>query len=517
MPTPIVLAILDGWGYTPKQVGNPIQKAEKPEINFIEHNYPLLLLKASGLAVGLRWGEVGNSETGHLNLGAGRVVPQYQSRIEKSINDESFFANPALVDAFAHAREYGSRIHFIGLLTSGTVHAEFAHIPALLDLAVQQQQTQIFLHLFLDGKDSGLKEGADMVAKVQAEITARGVGSIATCVGRTLAMDRDHHWDLTKKAHDLIAHGDGQTVEDIVGTIKGFYGQDIFDLNIPALRPLENYDGVHDNDALIFFNFREDSIRQLYQSFARPTFAEFPRTEFQNLYISSFTEYDPSIERPAAFLPPSIKNSLAETISAQGLRQCHIAETIKYAHVTYFFNGLAHDPYPGEDDEMITSISNIEEVPTMKAMEIAQRVTEKLDAGEHELIIVNFANADMLAHTGNYDATLIGVETVSKAVGMVREAVLAHNGILLITSDHGNAESLIYHGTGEPESRHDDDPVPFYVVGSAYERPRTDEEIKHEIGSVSGILGDVAPTILQLMGVPQPEEMGGKSLLELLT
>ena len=488
---PVVLAILDGWGYSTKHTGNPIQMAKKPTFDMLDAAYPRVLLQASGLAVGMNFGEVGNSEVGHLNLGAGRMVLQYQLRIQQAIHDGSFYNNIAIKTAFDHAKEHNGTIHLVGLLTSGTVHADFKHLTALLEFARKMESSKIALHLFTDGRDSGLREGAALVDKIGA--------NIATMIGRPFAMDRDKHLDLTKIAHDAIALGTGERVADFAQKLRFCYANNILDPNIPPLIA-ESYKGISSGDAIFFFNFREDSMRQLYGSFQEQP--------LENVYISSMTDYLHALKLSVAFYPPNVKNNLAETVSAQGIRQLHIAETDKYAHVTYFFNGLRDNPIELEDDEFIHSVENIESHPEMRADQIADRIVREIAAETYGLIVANFANADMLAHTGNYEATKKGVETIDIALGKIVDAILKQDGALVITSDHGNAESLIYSATGEAESKHNDSPVPCYLIGNKYQK----SNLKNQ-NEIAGILSDVAPTILELMQIPQPEEMTGKSLL----
>lgn len=515
MNRPFVFTILDGWGYTAGELGNPIQKAHKPTMDYLQSHFPVALLQASGLAVGLQWNEVGNSETGHLNLGAGRIVLQYQTRIQHAIKDGSFLKNEALLGAFNYAKEHGSNVHCLGLLTSGSVHADFSHMVVLFDVAASAGAQNIYFHFFLDGKDSGQKEGLELYNRIVQEIASRGFGTILTMMGRNFPMDRDNHWDLTQQAHELIVHAAGEKTADFGSAIAHYYEQNVYDTLIPPLAH-ESYTGLQDNDALIFFNFREDSVRQIFRSFVDPNFSQFPRQLPRSLYVTSMTQYCPEFPTPVAFMPPDVKNCLAEFMSGKGLAQLHIAETVKYAHVTFFFNGIKHDPYPEENDELIPSVKSPEQEPAMSAMNIAKRVVAALDEQKYDLIVINFANADILAHTGNYDATLKGIEALDEAVCLVKDAVLNHDGLMVITADHGNAESLYYSGTGEPETKHDGSPVPFILIGKEFERQKTAAQLLAEVAEIRGVLGDVAPTVLELMGLPKPPEMTGKSLLPLL-
>ncbi|MGD0977031.1 MAG: 2,3-bisphosphoglycerate-independent phosphoglycerate mutase [Minisyncoccia bacterium] len=513
----MVLAILDGWGYSDRKVGNPIKQANTPTLNQITYEYPLTLLQASGLAVGMAWGECGNSEVGHLNLGAGRIVEQYYSRINRSIKDQTFYTNPALLGAFNYAKEKNSSVHLVGLLTTGTVHAAFNHLLALLYMASQFNPMTTYLHLYLDGRDSGLQEGADMILKLNDEIAKIGAGRIATLIGRDFAMDRDNNWDKTRKATELITKATGEKSDDFLATIQNYYQQGINDSGMPAIVSSQSgFTGLQNNDALIFFNFREDSMRQTLASFADPKFSLFPRKEISGLNIATMTLYLDGLDVSVAIPPPMIKNGLAEVLSANSLKQMHIAETDKYAHVTYFFNGLQNAAYPGETDIFVESVKNLEAQPEMSSAEIATKVTEALELNVYDFIVLNFANADLLAHTGNYEATVRGVEAVDAALQRIISVVLKNNFLMVITADHGNAESLIYHKSGEAETKHDDSPVQFILIGSEYRTSKDQSRIDRELSQINGILPDVAPTILELMKIEVPPEMSGQSLMTTL-
>jgi 2,3-bisphosphoglycerate-independent phosphoglycerate mutase len=519
---PIILAILDGWGFSKKTVGNPIAAARKPTIDLLTRQYPMTLLQASGLAVGMTWGESGNSEVGHLNIGAGRIVEQYLSRINRAIQNDSFFTNPALAGVFDHAKKNNSRIHIIGLLTSGTAHADFSHLPALIEFARREKQMEAYLHLFSDGKDSGLQEAPTLISRVQNEIKAKGYTKIASIIGRNLAMDRDNNWDLTRKAYELLAQGQGEISNDIIASIKAGYSRGLNDSTMTAIVASDSgFRGIADNDALLFFNFREDSMRQITRPFVETNFSYFPPVSLKNLYICTMTQYlEPQADTLAvniAFMPPTIVNGLAEVLESSGKHQLHIAETEKYAHITYFFNGLRNQPYPSEIDIFIESMKNHEEKPEMRSLEIAQRVIEEIDKNLHDFIVLNLANADILAHTGNFEATIKGVEAIDNALGIILNKILEKDGVLLVTADHGNAESLLYRASGEIETRHDDSPVPFFLINKKYQAEKTPERIGQETNDVAGILGDVALTILELMDIKQPPEMTGKSLVRMLS
>lgn len=509
---PVVLAILDGWGYSTDSVGNAIASAKTPVIDEIGTKYPSLLLQASGQAVGMTFGEAGNSEVGHLTLGAGRTIFQYLLRIDKVIASGDFFSNPALAGAREQLKQTGGTLHIAGLLTSGAVHAHFNHLKALIEFA-KQNQLPFRLHLFLDGRDSGLKEGASTLKKLSDDIG--GLDQLATVIGRDFAMDRNNNWKLTETAYNLIANATGNATTDIFKTLEEQYHQNVTDADIPAT--IVHSAPIADGDAIVFFNFREDSMRQLLRVFVEPGFDIFLKKVPERLYIATMTEY---LESPAVhvlFAPPKVENCLAEVLGANGKKHLHIAETEKYAHVTFFFNGLHPKPFPGETDFFLESPENIIQHPQMRAADIAQKISAELDRDYYDFFVVNFANGDMLAHLGILEPAIKGVEAVDTAIGVLKQKILEKDGILLITADHGNAESMIYRGTGEKETKHDTNPVPFYVVGREYEKDRSTNVFAERSGNrASGIISDVAPTVLELINLPKPAEMTGDSLLPLL-
>lgn len=510
---PVVLAILDGWGYSKQKLGNAILNAQTPNLDSIQQNYPSLLLQASGRAAGMAWGESGNSEVGHLTLGAGRIIFQYLSKINKAIGDESFFSNEALTGATKHVQDNNSALHLVGLLTSGSVHAYMGHLFALIDLAKRNNISNLQIHLFTDGKDSGLNEAPKSLKKLEEYLTQTGIGRVSSIIGRDFAMDRGKNWNMTKAAYDLLANGIGEKTRDIYSKLDEYYTQDIADSQIP---PTTIGDGqpIKSGDALIFFNFREDSMRQIVQPFVDSDFKIFPKKELTNIYVASLTQYLNNPELHAVFSIPEIRNGLSEVLSKNNKRHLHIAETEKYAHATYFFSCLIDESLLGETDIFVESVKNPSKNPEMKAEEIVDKAIEELD--QYDFIILNFANADILSHLGNLETVIKGIEAIDVAVGKLRAAVLEKNGILIITADHGNAEALTYKATGEMETKHNDNPVPFYLIGKSYERPRSQEEIESKMSEASGLLSDVAPTILELMSIPKPEEMSGESLLPIL-
>lgn len=513
---PIVLTILDGWGYSPQKHGNAILYAQTPFIDLVQRNFPSMLLQASGRAVGMTWGEAGNSEVGHLTLGSGRTIFQYLSRINKAISDGSFFQNETLLKALKHVKDNYSTLHLAGLLTSGSVHAHISHLFALIDLAAKNDFTNVRIHLLTDGKDSGLKEAPLLIKKFQDHASRAGVGVITTIIGRDYAMNRDKDWDKTKKAYELLVHGVGEQTDDVLRRIETLYQMGHIDPNLPPLIT-DRQGTIKDGDALIFFNFREDSMRQITRSFVEEDFQVFSVERFQNLFVVAMTQYldDPRLN--IAFPLPDIKNNLAEVLSLNGKKQFHIAESEKYAHVTYFFNGLNNNPYPGETDIFIESLKDIAINPEMRAPDIADKVIEHIVQDQYDFYIINFANPDVIAHTGDLEATIRGVEAIDNELKRIADAILNKDGIMMITADHGNAESMVYESSGEKKTRHEESPVPFYLIGKQFQREREIEEVERSFSQVNGILSDVAPTILELMGTPKPEEMTGESLLGQLT
>ena len=512
---PIVLTILDGWGYSPQKHGNAILYAQTPFIDLVRSNFPSLLLQASGRAVGMTWGEAGNSEVGHLTIGAGRTIFQYLSRANKSISDGSFFQNEVLLKALKHVKDNYSTLHIAGLLTSGSVHSHISHLLALIDLAAKNNFTNVRIHLFTDGKDSGLKEAPILIRKFQDYAAKAGVGVITTLIGRDYAMNRSKNWDDTKKAYELLVHGIGEKTDDILQRIETLYQMGYIDSNLPPLIT-DGQGAVKDGDALIFFNFREDSMRQITRSFIEEDFRVFPVERFHNLFVVAMTRYldDPRLN---VVLPiPDIKNGLAEVLSLNGKLQLHMAESEKYAHATYFFNGLNNNPYPGETDIFIESLKDRALNPEMRASDIADKAIEHLNQDQYHFYIINFANPDVIAHTGDLEATIRGIEAVDNELKRITDAVLDKDGVMILTADHGNAESMVYESSGEKKTRHEESPVPFYLIGKQFQKEREIEKVERSFSEVSGILSDVAPTILELMGIPKPAEMTGDSLLRLL-
>ncbi len=517
---PVVLLVLDGFGISNEKYGNPVLETEKPHFDLIEKKYPFTTLQASGVAVGMPWGEAGNSEVGHLTIGAGRVVYHHLPRIVFSIQDKSFFSNPAFLGAASHVKQNKSKLHIIGLVSSGSVHSYIDHFYALFDFVKQQNVSEVYLHIFTDGKDAPPNEGGKFIPAIEERLK-KGYPNIriASVIGRGFAMDRDEKWDRIRKAYDLYVEGKGNAIVDAGAYIRDSYRKEIYDAAIePAFiatadkKPLAT---INDNDAIIFANFREDSMREITDAFVRDAFDYFPRRKLQNLYVATMTQYSKDIETRVAFMPMDIQYPLARVIGEANMRQLHVAETEKYAHVTYFFNGGKETHFPGEDWELIPSnqMAKFEEAPEMRAKDITEHVVTNLPI--NAFILANFANADMVGHTGKFEALKKAISTLDTSIGQIMDAVLAQNGILIITGDHGNAEMKINRVTGEILTEHTTNPVPFYLIGKDFERKteRSPAEITRQRGEIGGILTDVAPTILELLGLPKPQEMTGRSLL----
>lgn len=519
---PVVLIIIDGFGVPQEKAISTWETANMPNFKELEKNYPFTTLQASGIAVGLPWGESGNSEVGHLTIGAGRIIHNYLPRISSSISDESFFQNPAILKAVEHAKTNSSSLHFMGLFSTGTVHAYFEHLYALLDMA-KRNGAPAYLHLFTDGKDAYKNEGAGFYADFEKYLEKNYPDiKIASIIGRSYAMDRNGNWNKTEKTYNLFTKMDGGEFQSASEYIQSQYKSGNDD-DIVAPATITGGEGrIKDNDAVVFFNFREDSVRQLTQAFVDDSFQFFPRKKLENLYFATMTEYDKSLACfsqntcPAAFKSAEIENPLAKIVSENGLKQIHIAETEKYAHITYFLNGGWEASFAGEDRILVPSPNGggYDKTPEMSADKVVENIMESLE--KYDFIAVNFANADMVGHTGNFEATAKALEKVDGCIGKVSKAVLEKGGVMIITADHGNAEEKIYQFSGNKKTKHSLNPVPFFVIGENFKKETalSERETEEKYKSVSGTLSDVAPTVLDLLGLKAPPEMTGKSLLE---
>ena len=522
MYKPIVLVILDGYGRGPENAANAIFKAKKPNIDFIEKNFMATNLQASGIAVGLPWGEEGNSEVGHLNLGSGRIIYQYLPRIIFAIRDGSFFKNPELLSAALHVRKNNSALHIIGLLGQGNVHSYIDHFYAILNFAKNEGIEKVFIHAFTDGRDSLPQDALNFYEKIKNKLDSDyPFAKIVDIIGRYWAMDRDNNWDRTEKAYRLLTESQGEIYGDIKSAIKSDYDKNLNDEFIEPkiiLHSSEKDGGpIKDGDVVVFLNFREDNARQLTRAFVMENFDKFERKKIDNLFFVTMTRYETYPSTHVLFEQLQIENSIAKIISDAGKKQIHIAETEKYAHVTYFFNGGVENSFSDEDRILIPTKKDYDfaEDMAMSASEITEKIIEIIDLKKYDFIVVNYANADMIGHTGNFKATVATVEILDEKMGQIMEATLKVGGILIITADHGNADEKVDLLTGAPLTEHSANPVPFYLVGNDFKREKSQEEIEVGKMEINGILADVAPTILELMDLPQPPEMTGKSLLKL--
>ncbi|MBI2055277.1 MAG: 2,3-bisphosphoglycerate-independent phosphoglycerate mutase [Candidatus Sungbacteria bacterium] len=520
---PIVLVVLDGFGLSLETRGNAIAQARKPNFDDIEKNFPFTTLQASASAVGLPLGEAGNSEVGHLTMGAGRVIYHHLPRIITSIRDGSFYQNRAFLEIADHVRKNKSALHLLGLVSSGSVHSYIDHLYALLDLTAREKVERVFLHVITDGRDAPPREGADFVSKLNDLLSAKYPhAKIASLVGRSVAMDRDEKWERIEEAYELLVTGRGVPFENPGEFLRRSYAEGASDESIPpayAEKEGRVRGRVEENDGLILFNFREDSMREITEAFAAEGFSAFRRAKIKNLRVATMTEYEKNLAGvEAAFRPLEISWPLARVLSAAGKRQLHIAESEKYAHVTYFFNGGEERPFPEEDRILVPSSAEagFDEHPQMKAAEITEKIVGEV--GKYDFILGNLANADMVGHTGNFPAVVSAVEALDEAVGRLRAATLEKGGILIVTADHGNAEKKMNPISGEPLTEHTTNPVPFYLIGRNYKlrSERSEEEIRAVKKVTGGILTDIAPTVLELAGLEQPKEMTGQSLLPLL-
>lgn len=505
----VVLMILDGWGIGRSDESNPIYVVNPPAFKWLQENYPVTSLQASGISVGLPWGEVGNSEVGHLTLGAGKVIYQYYPRITLAIRDGSFFKNETLVAACAHARTNNSALNLVGLLSKGNVHASIEHLAALIKLAREAQVPRIKLHLFADGKDMAPRTVKELLSSLPQEM-------IATLTGRYYAMDREGNWDLTKDAYNCLVNGEGVMAKDALDAILARnYERGLTEEFLPPLRFGGPEMNIEDNDAVVFFNYREDSIRQLAEVFIAKEFESFPRKVFSNLFLATMTRYKETFGVPIAFPPDLVKNPLGKVLSEAGKTQLRLAESYKYAHVTYFFNGYEETPYKNEYRVLVPSeaIPHPDEHPSMMAPLITDRLIQAIQGQAFDFILVNYANPDTIGHTGNYDAAQATVRVLDAELEKILKVAIHPDITLIITADHGNLEQVINPMTGRVETQHDPNPVPLYLVSGKY-RGRKFVNQESLATQTAGILSDVAPTILEIMGIPKPPEMIGESLFK---
>ena len=509
MKKPVVLMILDGFGLSEETRGNAIAAARTPVIDGLMKEFPFVKGYASGLAVGLPDGQMGNSEVGHLNMGAGRVVYQDLTRITKSIEDGDFFEKEELLEAIENCKSHGSDLHLYGLMSDGGVHSDIRHLYALLKLCRQKELDRVYIHCFMDGRDTSPTSGIEYIRELIKETETIGVGQIASICGRYYAMDRDNRWERVKKAYRSLVFGEGIREEDPILAMQHSYDREITDEFIEPVvieqdgKPLSL---IKANDSVIFFNFRPDRAREISRTFCCDDFDGFDRgARFPVCYVC-FTDYDKTIpNKSVVFKEEEIVNTFGAYIASHNLRQARIAETEKYAHVTFFFNGGVEQPNPLEDRFLIPSpkVATYDLQPEMSAYEVCDTLTGKIRSGEYDCIIINFANPDMVGHTGIMPAVVKAIETIDSCVGKVVEAIKETDGVLFLCADHGNAEELINLETNEPWTAHTTNPVPFILINGP----------KGAALRENGKLCDIAPTLLELLGLEQPAEMTGKSLL----
>jgi 2,3-bisphosphoglycerate-independent phosphoglycerate mutase len=537
-PKPTVLMVLDGWGVGPNNAGNAIAQANTPNMDKYWLSFPHTQLAASGEAVGLPHGEDGNTETGHLNLGAGSIVYQDLPRINMAIADGSFNNTVAFQTAFAHLAQYKSNLHIMGLIGAGGVHSNIEHLYALLNLCKINNIQNVYIHGFTDGRDSPPTSGINYVNQIQEKCKTLGVGKIATLMGRYYAMDRDKRWERIEKAYDALVVGSDNCTTDPIAAMQAQYDQNITDEFIEPIS-ICDADGQHriiqDNDAVIFFNYRIDRPRELTRAFVMPDFeagitqegfdpysikyekthlkqgkggATFQRKKIlKNLFFITMTRYEDGVPAEVAFPPQFVKNPLGKIFASQGLRQLRMAETEKEKFVTYYMNGQVDTMYPGETRAILPSkgAKSYDQIPEMSAREITIELLDRIRKDEADVIMCNFANADMVAHTGNLQATIKACEVLDECIGQIVKEVAAKGGVVIITADHGNAEELINNETGEVDTEHSTYPVPLIIIGKQF--------MNQPVMLPSGILADVAPTMLSVMGIPKPETMTGRDLV----
>jgi len=523
----IVLLILDGFGVATASEGNAVSASSTRNINYLINNFPAITLQASGPSVGLPWGERGNSEVGHLNLGAGRIVSQDLPRISKSISMGDFFQNPVLVAAMNHAKKNKSRLHLAGLVSNGDVHSSEEHLYALLSMAADNGIKDVFIHMFTDGRDTQPKIATESLDRLSKKILQLGVGKVATIAGRFYAMDRGGHWEVTEKTYLALARAEGEKALSAREAIANSYERQIFDEIIPPT-VITDADGkpvakIAEGDAVIFFNFRPDRALQLTRAFVDPKFDKFSKQYpfLKNMHYATMTAYEKDLPVQVAFPPLTINDGLSETVSKRGWPQYHIAESEKYAHVTSFFNGGREAPWPLEEREIITSPGSYEQryanVPEMSAAKIAQKIVERIKA-DTPFILANFANADMVGHTGIKTSCVKAVKAIDECIGIIAEAALTAGACFIITADHGNIEEVIDPRSGMIDTEHSMNPVPLIVAGKGLNLKQIRGRGYLELASMvpDGVLSDLGPTVLELYGVPKPPEMTAVSLLPLL-
>ncbi len=504
---PIMLMILDGFGINENENGNAIKLAKTPNIDTLMKKYQTTEIYTSGLKVGLPEGQMGNSEVGHTNIGAGRIVYQELTKITKSIEDGDFFTIPEFTEAIENCKKYNSKLHIMGLVSDGGVHSHIRHLYGLLEMAKRRDFENVYVHCFLDGRDTPPASAEGYLLQLEEKMREKKIGKIASICGRYYAMDRDKRWDRVKKCYDALVKGEGNKAPSATIAIENSYQKEVFD---EFVEPTVICNGeipvatIQEHDSVIFFNFRPDRAREITRAIVDKNFNEF-ETEKKDVYFICFTSYDETMPNvKIAFKKEPLVNTFGEVISKNGLTQLRIAETEKYAHVTFFFNGGEEKQYPGEDRILIPSpkVSTYDLKPEMSAIEVTDNVVNAINSDKYDVIILNYANPDMVGHTGSLPAAIKAVETIDKCIGKVVDAILKHHGTLLITADHGNCEQMIDYKTGDPHTAHTTNPVPLILVTE-------NDKLKIK----SGKLADLAPTMLEILGIDKPKEMTGESIL----
>lgn len=519
---PVVLLVIDGFGIAPAGDGNAIAAARMPVFQKLVQSYPAMTVQASAEAVGLSWGEMGNSEVGHLTIGAGRIFYQSLPRINLSIQNGEFFSNATFKKAIASVKQSGGKLHLMGLVSPGGVHASQEHLYALLDLCQREQFQNVFVHAFLDGRDSIYNAGLGFIKELEAKMTSVGVGKIASLAGRFYSMDRDNRWERIQQAYEAIVLGKGEQAEKAEAAIEASYAKGVYDEQVVPTVITQNSQPiatVAPGDSIIFFNFRSDRAREITKAFVVPAFDKFPREYLRDVFFCTFTEYEKDLPVEIVYPPQLVENCLASLVANAGLRQLHIAETEKYAHVTFFLNGMREEPFTGEERVIIPSprVSSYDQQPEMSVFTIADRIEKEIAAGSFDFIAVNFANPDMVGHTGNEPATVKACEATDQAMGRIVDAALGVGGAVVITADHGNAEEVKNLTTGEMDKEHSTNPVPCLIISKEL------EGLKAPGGDVMGgdlsltqpvgMLADVAPTICKLLEIEPAKEMTGRALI----
>lgn len=507
---PVMLTILDGWGINECDMGNAIKCSNIPNYHKLIESYPHTSLKSSGEAVGLPEGQMGNSEVGHLNIGAGRVVFQEFTRITRSIRDKSLFQNPVLLQAMQHVKNRNSALHLLGLLSDGGVHSHINHLFALVEMAGQMGINQVYIHCFLDGRDVPPANAKEYIMQLQQKLKEQGFGAIATVMGRYYAMDRDKRWERVARAYKAMVYGEGLKAPLPQVAVEQSYDKretdEFVEPTVIVDEKGQPVSRIQSGDGVIFYNFRADRAREITRAFVDEEFQGFDRGENRpKVHYVCMTQYDATIDAPVAFPPQNLGNTLGQVLAREKQKQLRIAETEKYAHVTFFFNGGVEEPNDGEDRVLIPSpkVATYNLQPEMSANEVTEAVIDKIKHGGYDVIVLNYANPDMVGHTGMMDAAIKAVEVVDECLGKVVEAIKSQGGVLLVTADHGNAENMIDEATGEPQTAHSTKDVPFILINEELKGVKLNE----------GSLQDVAPTILQLLGIEKPEEMTGESLI----